>query len=289
MFPWRLHAGHKALIVLCPQQYDPNAPPVRWARRGPSDWRGPKGGPRGEEIHARRGARAPAAADAGSVRRRGRRRCRSRQPGERTDATTAPVARQRTRPPTRWHRRRPSRRRRPPARSPATTDVQPAVIQIVAHGTFRDPEIGSPTAPGSGSGFIISPDGLAVTNNHVVTGAATLEVFVGGDTDDELQRHVLGVSECNDLALIDIDGDDDLPYLDWYDGDINAGPRRLRRRLPARRSRVHPHQRHRRQGQGRRRPHRARRRSTTRSSTTPTSSPATPAARWSTTTARSSA
>ncbi len=102
-------------------------------------------------------------------------------------------------------------------------DVQPAVIQIEAKGTFRDPEIGYADGSGRGSGFIISPDGLAVTNNHVVAGAATLEVFVGGDTDKSYNATILGVSECNDLALIDISESEPLPSLDWYDGDINAG------------------------------------------------------------------
>jgi len=102
-------------------------------------------------------------------------------------------------------------------------DVQPAVVQIVAQGTFRDPEIGLADASGVGSGFIISPDGLAVTNNHVVTGAATLEVVIGGDLDESYNAQVLGVSECNDLALIQINGADELPYLEWYDGEIEAG------------------------------------------------------------------
>ncbi len=102
-------------------------------------------------------------------------------------------------------------------------DVQPAVIQIVAKGTFRDPEVGYSDGSGLGSGFIISPDGLAVTNNHVVAGAATLEVYVGGDLDTSYNATILGVSECNDLALIDINGPDDMPYLDWYDGEISAG------------------------------------------------------------------
>ncbi len=102
-------------------------------------------------------------------------------------------------------------------------DVQPAVIQIEARGTFRDPEIGFANGSGRGSGFIISPDGLAVTNNHVVTGAATLEVFVGGDTTKSYNATVLGVSECNDLALIDINESEPLPALNWFDGDIAAG------------------------------------------------------------------
>jgi serine protease Do len=101
--------------------------------------------------------------------------------------------------------------------------VQPAVVQIVARGTFRDPEVGFSDGSGVGSGFVISPDGLAVTNNHVVAGAATLEVYVGGELDDSYNATILGVSECNDLALIDINGPDDMPYLQWYDGEIRPG------------------------------------------------------------------
>jgi serine protease Do len=116
--------------------------------------------------------------------------------------------------------------------APATTvaegitsydSVQPAVVQIIARGTFRDPEIGFSDGSGAGSGFVISPDGLAVTNNHVVAGAATLEVYVGGELDESYNATILGVSECNDLALIDINGPDDMPHLQWYDGDITPG------------------------------------------------------------------
>lgn len=101
-------------------------------------------------------------------------------------------------------------------------DVQPAVIQIVAQGTFRDPEIGLSDGSGAGSGFIISPDGLAITNNHVVAGAATLEVFIGGE-DESHNASIVGVSECNDLALIDISEPGPLPYLEWYSGEITPG------------------------------------------------------------------
>jgi serine protease Do len=102
-------------------------------------------------------------------------------------------------------------------------EVQSAVIRIETTGTFRDPEVGLANGSGSGSGFIISPDGLAVTNNHVVAGAATLEVFIGGDQDKSYNATILGVSECNDLALIDIRESEPLPYLDWHDDEIVAG------------------------------------------------------------------
>jgi serine protease Do len=101
--------------------------------------------------------------------------------------------------------------------------AQPAVIQVVAQGSLRDPEVGTTYAAGSGSGFIISPDGLAVTNNHVVTGAATLEVYIGGDTSRSYNARVVGASECNDLALIDISESEPLPYLEWSDQPIETG------------------------------------------------------------------
>jgi S1-C subfamily serine protease len=101
-------------------------------------------------------------------------------------------------------------------------DVQGAVIQIEAQGTFVDPEWGQYSGAGRGSGFIIDPSGIAVTNNHVVTGAALLKVWVGGDTSQTYNARVLGVSECSDLAVIDIDGDG-FPFLEWYDSPIQVG------------------------------------------------------------------
>jgi serine protease Do len=95
-------------------------------------------------------------------------------------------------------------------------------VPIVAQGSFVDPQVGLQlNTAGSGSGFIIDPSGIAVTNNHVVTGAALLQVFLDGE-DRPRNARVLGVSECSDLAVIDIDGDD-FPFLEWYDGEANVG------------------------------------------------------------------
>lgn len=102
-------------------------------------------------------------------------------------------------------------------------DAQPAVVQIQAAGGMRHPEFGNYVGGGSGSGFLISSDGLAVTNNHVVTGAATLEVFIGGDTTRSYNARVIGASECNDLALIDISEPEPLPYLSWSQDPVAVG------------------------------------------------------------------
>jgi serine protease Do len=101
-------------------------------------------------------------------------------------------------------------------------NVRGAVVRIVSEGSFIDPAEGAVVnEAGSGSGFLISSDGLAVTNNHVVTGAALLQVYVEGE-DEPRNARILGVSECSDLAVIDIDGAG-LPYLEWFDGDLAVG------------------------------------------------------------------
>lgn len=100
-------------------------------------------------------------------------------------------------------------------------EVESATVQIVATGSFIDPEVGLQTdVAGKGSGFIIDPAGIAVTNNHVVAGAATLEVFVPGQ-EGPRNGVVLGVSECSDLAVIDIEGEG-FPYVEWFDDAITT-------------------------------------------------------------------
>ena len=102
-------------------------------------------------------------------------------------------------------------------------DVKSATIQIEAEGTFIDPQVGMVVnGAGRGSGFIIDPSGIAVTNNHVVTGSALLKVWVGGNKDKVYNARVLGASECSDLAVIKIDGSD-FPFLEWHTGAPKVG------------------------------------------------------------------
>ena len=64
---------------------------------------------------------------------------------------------------------------------------------------------------GQGSGFFITADGYAVTNNHVVDKAKSLEV----KTDDgkTYDAKVIGADPRTDIALIKVDGRNDFPYV----------------------------------------------------------------------------
>ena len=69
-----------------------------------------------------------------------------------------------------------------------------------------------------GSGFIVDPTGYIVTNNHVVGDAEKVTVILQDDS-----RHVakiVGKDAKTDLALIKIQTDHPLPYVEW--GDSNA-------------------------------------------------------------------
>lgn len=104
----------------------------------------------------------------------------------------------------------------------ASTDVEAATIRIVSTGTYvePDPSLGQFEGSFSGSGFIIDASGIAVTNNHIVTGAGSLQVYFSDDPEPRNAR-VVGASECSDLAVIDIEGDG-YPYLAWYDEPITT-------------------------------------------------------------------
>jgi serine protease Do len=102
-----------------------------------------------------------------------------------------------------------------PQTSPGTT------LDEVFRDFFGDK--GSPGGPGSriaslGSGFIIDPSGLIVTNNHVIANAEQITVTLSDDTS--LQAHVVGRDPVTDLALLKVDAKTPLPAATW--GDSNT-------------------------------------------------------------------
>ena len=68
---------------------------------------------------------------------------------------------------------------------------------------------------GQGSGFFISADGYAVTNNHVVDKAETVEVTT--DDGKTYTAKVIGTDPRTDLALIKVEGRSDFPYVKLAD------------------------------------------------------------------------
>jgi serine protease Do len=74
---------------------------------------------------------------------------------------------------------------------------------------------------GEGSGFFISPDGYAVTNNHVVDHAKSVQVT----TDDGTiyTAKVIGTDPKTDLAVIKVDGKNDFPYVKFADNSPHVG------------------------------------------------------------------
>lgn len=90
---------------------------------------------------------------------------------------------------------------------------------------FRDQFPQSPRQPhggiAQGSGFVISPDGYAVTNNHVVGKADKVQV-----TFSDGQQHgakVIGTDPKTDLALIKIEGGKTFNYVKFSDKEPRVG------------------------------------------------------------------
>ncbi|QXP70480.1 trypsin-like peptidase domain-containing protein [Polaribacter sp. R2A056_3_33] len=70
---------------------------------------------------------------------------------------------------------------------------------------------------GTGSGVIISQDGYIVSNNHVVDGASDIEITL--NNKQKYKATLIGTDKENDIALLKIDVDFDLPYIPFANSD----------------------------------------------------------------------
>jgi len=68
---------------------------------------------------------------------------------------------------------------------------------------------------GAGSGFIVDPTGLIVTNNHVVGRADRIIVALSDGT--ELPARLIGSDDLTDIAVIRVSNPAPLPYVTWGD------------------------------------------------------------------------
>ena len=70
---------------------------------------------------------------------------------------------------------------------------------------------------GSGSGVIISSDGYIVTNHHVIETAEDIQITT--NNNQSYDAKIIGSDEQNDIALLKIETNDELPYAVFGDSD----------------------------------------------------------------------
>lgn len=90
-----------------------------------------------------------------------------------------------------------------------TTRVEPGVVRI-------DTAIPAQRAVGTGTGVVLSPDGVVLTNNHVIRGAATITVTNTGN-GQVYPADVIGYDRKNDIAVLQLRGAAGLPVAPTAD------------------------------------------------------------------------
>src|SRR5436305_10650329 len=85
--------------------------------------------------------------------------------------------------------------------------VGPAVVRLAVRDGAAAPP--GPARGGTGSGVIVAPDGLILTNSHVAGGASRIEVTTADGQD--LHARLIGDAPDTDLALIRVDAPVTLP------------------------------------------------------------------------------
>lgn len=117
----------------------------------------------------------------------------------------------------------------PTSLAPLVDAVEPAVVNVYVtqRQTVNIPPqmqmmLGYPASTermvkGQGSGFVISPDGFLLTNNHVAEGAT--EIKVKFENGDEYIAKLVGADADSDIALLKIDAKKELPWLKLGDSE----------------------------------------------------------------------
>ncbi|QGT99321.1 HtrA protease/chaperone protein [Candidatus Syntrophocurvum alkaliphilum] len=112
--------------------------------------------------------------------------------------------------------------------SPAVVNIETSVKTQSRGGIFHDPffkeffggDIGPQdrTRSGIGTGFIISEDGLVITNQHVIEGADEIFVTISGHSKN-LPAKIVGQDYELDLAVLKIQSDDKFTPINLGDSD----------------------------------------------------------------------
>ena len=115
------------------------------------------------------------------------------------------------------------------AAGPAVVEIQTEVATQVDNPFFNDPffqqffgqnfsQPQTEVQQGLGSGFLISPDGYLLTNEHVIDGATVITVTIAGKPQP-VSAQVVGSEKDLDLAVLKVNAGSNLPYLKLGDSD----------------------------------------------------------------------
>jgi S1-C subfamily serine protease len=103
--------------------------------------------------------------------------------------------------------------------------VSPSVVKIDVQGATPPPGRRRPRSPeeaaGSGSGFIFTPDGLVLTNSHVVSGARKIEVSLSDGR--RLPAHLVGEDPDTDVAVLRLYDSDFVPVTFGDSSEVRVG------------------------------------------------------------------
>ena len=121
----------------------------------------------------------------------------------------------------------PGRGAAPASFSPLVKRVVPAVVNIAVIEAGAPAGITDPRERlrsrrdvilGAGSGFIIDPSGIIVTNTHVVGRSTHISVTLFDGT--ELPATLIGSDELTDIAVISVKSPKPLPSVQWGDSSV---------------------------------------------------------------------
>ncbi|MEL6221548.1 MAG: trypsin-like peptidase domain-containing protein [Cyanobacteria bacterium J06627_8] len=99
-----------------------------------------------------------------------------------------------------------------------TPFTEPAIAQSMQAENTDEAIVFVQTEQGTGSGVIVDPNGLIVTNAHVIEGARQVVVNIQGRAV-EAEVVSMGSSQCLDLALLQVEGYTNLPTIELASTD----------------------------------------------------------------------
>jgi S1-C subfamily serine protease len=86
----------------------------------------------------------------------------------------------------------------------AVEKVSPSVVSVSTKRLMRYDLFNTFELKGAGSGIIMNPEGYVLTNNHVIEGARTVDVYL--NDGKKYEGTVVGTDPGTDIAIIKIDG-----------------------------------------------------------------------------------